>query len=291
MRVRPAESFIADPACGIGGFLGCSAHHYLATQYNADKVARIQHHLRDTTRSCAGPELVDKRVKAPVRDGSVAARHRPATTDRPRGRRSPAASPTLLQRAVYHPRRCGANEPHSGKKSSITVVADEGDTRQRIHHLQPPGLLDDDVKQQLNFVQQHQPDAEDPTAAPPWPSVPDNVLLPEGGWSKRSAPQNVAAECGGPHRLARRWTGIFYAQGVKANVIFFLIASPARAKSPGTKKVWFMAELRNTNKDFISKTARLWHAPDLGRVRVHPATTPETIETTAQASHPGREKT
>ena len=34
--------------------------------------------------------------------------------------------------------------PPFGKKSSITVINDEGETDKETHHLQPAGLLDDD---------------------------------------------------------------------------------------------------------------------------------------------------
>jgi type I restriction enzyme M protein len=55
------------------------------------------------------------------------------------------------------------------------------------------------------------------------------------------------------HTLLRLPTGIFYAQGVKANVLFF-------DRKPGAKGVWtktvWVYDLR-TNKDFTLKTRRL----------------------------------
>ena len=53
------------------------------------------------------------------------------------------------------------------------------------------------------------------------------------------------------HTLLRLPTGLFYAQGVKANVIFF-DRKPA-SETPWTKKVWIY-DLR-TNKHFTLKTA------------------------------------
>jgi type I restriction enzyme M protein len=58
------------------------------------------------------------------------------------------------------------------------------------------------------------------------------------------------------HTLLRLPTGIFYAQGVKANVLFF--DRKPGAKEPWTKTVW-VYDLR-TNKHFTLKTKRLTRA-------------------------------
>jgi type I restriction enzyme M protein len=58
------------------------------------------------------------------------------------------------------------------------------------------------------------------------------------------------------HTLLRLPTGIFYAQGVKANVLFF--DRKPGAKEPWTKKVW-VYDLR-TNKHFTLKTKRMTRA-------------------------------
>ncbi len=55
------------------------------------------------------------------------------------------------------------------------------------------------------------------------------------------------------HTVLRLPTGIFYAQGVKANVIFF--ERKAASETPWTKQVWFY-DLR-TNKHFTLKQNRL----------------------------------
>lgn len=64
--------------------------------------------------------------------------------------------------------------------------------------------------------------------------VPDNVLF-EGGAGetvRQKLLQNTDL-----HTILRLTTGIFYAQGVKANVIFF--ENKTAAKDPWTKEVWF----------------------------------------------------
>jgi type I restriction enzyme M protein len=83
--------------------------------------------------------------------------------------------------------------------------------------------------------------------------VPDNVLF-EGG-AGETVRRNLLKECE-VHTLLRLPTGIFYAQGVKANVLFF--DRRPGAKEPWTKTVW-VYDLR-TNKHFTLKTKRMTRA-------------------------------
>jgi len=77
--------------------------------------------------------------------------------------------------------------------------------------------------------------------------VPDNVLF-EGGTGE-TIRRKLLHECD-VHTLLRLPTGLFYAQGVKANVLFF-DKKPA-SETPWTKKLWIY-DLR-TNKHFTLKT-------------------------------------
>ncbi len=108
--------------------------------------------------------------------------------------------------------------------------------------------------------------------------VPDNVLF-EGG-AGESVRRRLLHECD-VHTLLRLPTGIFYAQGVKANVLFF-DRKPA-SETPWTKQLWIY-DLR-TNMDFTLKTNPLKRA-DLDDSS--PATTPKTA---TSASPPGRKRT
>ena len=85
--------------------------------------------------------------------------------------------------------------------------------------------------------------------------VPDNVLF-EGG-AGETVRRKLLQECD-VHTLLRLPTGIFYAQGVKANVLFF-DRKPASATA-WTQTLWIY-DLR-TNKSFTLKTNRL-DRPDL----------------------------
>jgi type I restriction enzyme M protein len=83
--------------------------------------------------------------------------------------------------------------------------------------------------------------------------VPDNVLF-EGG-AGETVRRKLLHECE-VHTLLRLPTGLFYAQGVKANVLFF-DKKPAR-ETPWTKKLWIY-DLR-TNQHFTLKTDPLKRA-------------------------------
>jgi type I restriction enzyme M protein len=85
--------------------------------------------------------------------------------------------------------------------------------------------------------------------------VPDNVLF-EGG-AGEVVRRKLLHKCD-IHTLLRQPTGIFYAQGVKANVLFF-DKKPGREK-PWTEKVWIY-DLR-TNIHLTLKTNTL-HYEDL----------------------------
>ena len=80
--------------------------------------------------------------------------------------------------------------------------------------------------------------------------VPDNVLF-EGG-AGETIRRRLLADCD-VHTLLRLPTGIFYAQGVKANVLFF-DRKPGR-KEPWTTKLW-VYDLR-TNLHFTLKQNQL----------------------------------
>ena len=80
--------------------------------------------------------------------------------------------------------------------------------------------------------------------------VPDNVLF-EGG-AGETVRRKLLHECD-VHTLLRLPTGLFYAQGVKANVLFF-DRKPA-GETPWTRKLWIY-DLR-TNMHFTLKTGPL----------------------------------
>jgi type I restriction enzyme M protein len=138
--------------------------------------------------------------------------------------------------------------PPFGKKSSVTIVNEKGEAEKESLTIHRDDFWASTSNKQLNFLQhvftilkQHGRAAI---------VVPDNVLF-EGG-----AGETVRRELlkqADVHTLMRLPTGIFYAQGVKANVLFF-DRKPAQER-PWTEKLWIY-DLR-TNKHFTLKENQL----------------------------------
>jgi hypothetical protein len=112
--------------------------------------------------------------------------------------------------------------------------------------------------------------------------VPDNVLF-EGG-AGETVRRKLLHECD-VHTLLRLPTGVFYAQGVKANVLFF-DRKPAR-EAPWTETLWIYDLC--TNKDFSLKQRSLTRA-DLDEFVAcyHPANRHERTPTWSEANPQGR---
>jgi type I restriction enzyme M protein len=134
--------------------------------------------------------------------------------------------------------------PPFGKKSSVTIVGENGESRRDDLTVVRDDFWATTSNKQLNFVQHVKTllKIEGRAAV----VVPDNVLF-EGG-AGETVRRHLLHECD-VHTLLRLPTGVFYAQGVKANVLFF-DRKPA-AEKPWTSKLWIY-DLR-TNKHFTLK--------------------------------------
>lgn len=121
--------------------------------------------------------------------------------------------------------------PPFGKKSALTFTNEQGEQEQEDLVYNRQDFWASSSNKQLNFVQHiHTLLKANGTAAV---VVPDNVLF-EGGAGETV--RKKLLETTDLHTILRLPTGIFYAQGVKANVIFFenKVASPTHQ----TKDVW-----------------------------------------------------
>ncbi len=137
-----------------------------------------------------------------------------------------------------------ANPPF-GKKSSTVIVGEDGRISTEKDTIERDDFWATTSNKQLNFVQHIKTilDIHGRAAV----VLPDNVLF-EGG-AGETIRKRLMHECD-LHTLLRLPTGLFYAQGVKANVLFF-DKKPASEK-PWTQKLWIY-DLR-TNKHFTLKT-------------------------------------
>jgi type I restriction enzyme M protein len=138
--------------------------------------------------------------------------------------------------------------PPFGKKSSVTFVTEQGEVRRESQTIVRDDFWTSTSNKQLNFVQHVRSILKQHGRAAV--VVPDNVLF-EGG-AGETVRRRLLQECD-VHTLLRLPTGVFYAQGVKANVLFFE-RKPA-SERPWTKALWIY-DLR-TNQNFTLKTRPL----------------------------------
>ena len=233
MQPKPTDT-VADPACGTGGFL-LAAHDYMAKHANSKKEQR---HLKE--QALRGNDIVDSVVRLCVMNLYL---HGIGGGSANGSDSCPIISADALAKEVGDDRvdMVLANPPF-GKKSSITVINEKtGKKEQEKLTIEREDFWATTSNKQLNFVQHIANMLKiDGKAAV---VVPDNVLF-EGG-AGETVRKTLMERCD-LHTLLRLPTGIFYAQGVKANVIFF-DAKPA-SKTAWTKKVWIYDYRTNVHK-------------------------------------------
>jgi type I restriction enzyme M protein len=230
--VQPGPGMtICDPACGTGGFL-LAAHEYVTKHHQLDRDQKRA--LKDKT--FKGWEIVDGAARLCVMNLYL---HGIG------GEESPIIVGDSLVSDPGDRFNLVLTNPPFGKKSSITIVNGEGKADREALIYERQDFWATTSNKQLNFLQHVKTLlAMNGKAAI---VVPDNVLF-EGG-AGETVRRKLLAECD-VHTLLRLPTGVFYAQGVKANVLFF-DRKPAREK-PWTEKLWIY-DLR-TNQHFTLKT-------------------------------------
>jgi type I restriction enzyme M protein len=228
----PGET-ICDPACGTGGFI-LAAHDYIVGQ-NKNMTKADKKNLKEKT--FKGWELVQNTARLCAMNlmlhGIGSDEDLPILVSD-----SLAADPGDRFKVVL-------TNPPFGKKSSTTIVNNKGQISKEKDIIEREDFWSTTSNKQLNFVQHVKTLLKQNGRAAI--VVPDNVLF-EGG-AGENIRRKLLHECD-LHTLLRLPTGLFYAQGVKANVIFF-DRKPA-FETPWTKKLWIY-DLR-TNKHFTLKT-------------------------------------
>ena len=234
MRPDPMQT-ICDPACGTGGFF-LAAHDYLSAR--SDQLDREQKQfLRYET--FHGTDIVDSVVRLCVMNLHL---HGVG------GDESPVKTGDSLISDTGERFDMVLTNPPFGKKSSITIVDEKGAAGKNSLTYEREDFWATTSNKQLNFLQHVKTILEINGKAAI--VVPDNVLF-EGG-AGETVRKKLMHECD-LHTLLRLPTGIFYAQGVKANVLFF-DRKPA-SETPWTEKLWIY-DLR-TNKRFTLKTKQM----------------------------------
>ncbi|WP_430012946.1 N-6 DNA methylase [Microcystis ichthyoblabe FBCC-A1114] len=220
LRPQPMAT-IADPACGTGGFF-LAAYNFLVKNHPLDREQK--EFLKKST--FHGNEIVANTRRLALMNmflhniGDINDEQCfIASTDA-----LIAPSPLSVDYVL-------ANPPF-GKKSSLTFTNEDGEQDQEDLTYNRQDFWATTSNKQLNFVQHIRSMLKSTGQAAV--VVPDNVLF-EGGAGETVRKQLLSTT--DLHTILRLPTGVFYKQGVKANVIFF--DNKPAAKDPWTKAIWF----------------------------------------------------
>jgi len=224
---------VIDPAAGTGGFL-LAAHHN-ASANAAQLTPKQRDHLRDGF--VHGVELVDGTARLAAMNlllHGIGTANGESLID---VRDALIAAPPQRWSVVL-------SNPPFGRKSSVTMVGADGRAVREDREIERQDFIVTTSNKQLNFLQHIATILGINGRAAV--VLPDNVLF-EGG-AGESLRRRLLKDFD-LHTILRLPTGIFYAQGVKANVLFF-DKKPA-AERPWTTKLW-VYDLR-TNQHFTLK--------------------------------------
>jgi type I restriction enzyme M protein len=220
LRPQPMAT-IADPACGTGGFF-LAAYNFLVKNHPLDREQK--EFLKKST--FHGNEIVANTRRLALMNmflhniGDINDEQCfIASTDA-----LIAPSPLSVDYVL-------ANPPF-GKKSSLTFTNEDGEQDREDLTYNRQDFWATTSNKQLNFVQHIRSMLKSRGQAAV--VVPDNVLF-EGGAGETVRKQLLSTT--DLHTILRLPTGVFYKQGVKANVIFF--DNKPAAKDPWTKAIWF----------------------------------------------------
>ncbi len=218
--VRPEpKKTIADPACGTGGFF-LGAYDFLASQ-DLDKSER--EFLKSNT--FYGNEIVANTRRLCLMNlflhgiGDISAKESFISSED-----ALLSTPKTTFDYVL------ANPPF-GKKSSMTITNEEGEEEKDDLIYNRQDFIVTTSNKQLNFLQHIMSMLN--TTGKAAIVLPDNVLF-EGGVGEKV--RQALLQKTQLHTILRLPTGIFYAHGVKANVLFF--DGKSASKNPWTKEVW-----------------------------------------------------
>ncbi len=218
LRPEPMKT-IGDPCCGTGGFF-LAAYDFLTNNYEPDR----DHSRFLKAKTFGGNEIVAGTRRLALMNlflhniGEIDGEPMISNSD------ALIADPNIRYDYVL-------TNPPFGKKSSMTFTNDEGEQEKEDLTYNRQDFWVTTSNKQLNFVQHIHTILR--TGGQAAVVLPDNVLF-EGGAGETV--RKKLLETTDLHTILRLPTGIFYAHGVKANVLFFE-AKPA-SKEPWTREVW-----------------------------------------------------
>lgn len=236
--VRPEPNkTIADPACGTGGFF-LAAYDFLVAAHAMDKPQKafLKHETFYGNEIVAGTRRLALMNMFLHNIGEIDGDSMISPNDA-----LVASSPKTYDYVL-------ANPPF-GKKSSMSFTNEEGEQEKDDLTYNRQDFWATTSNKQLNFVQHIRTMLKSTGRAAV--VVPDNVLF-EGGAGETVRRQLMKTT--DLHTILRLPTGIFYANGVKANVLFF--DNHAASKEPWTKEIWFYDYRTNIHHTLKKKPLR-----------------------------------
>ncbi len=211
---------IADPACGTGGFF-LSAYDHLVKQHALTPAQK--RFLKNET--FHGNEIVAGTRRLCLMNLFL---HNIGEID---GDSLIASTDALIAQPAQTVDYVLANPPF-GKKSSMTFTNEEGEQEKEDLVYNRQDFWATTSNKQLNFLQHIRSLLK--TTGRAAVVLPDNVLF-EGGAGETVRKRLM--ETTELHTILRLPTGIFYANGVKANVLFF--DNRPASKATATSEVWY----------------------------------------------------
>lgn len=218
VRPEPNKS-ITDPACGTGGFF-LAAYDYIVKNHDLDREQK--EFLKNKT--FYGNEIVANTRRMALMNLFL---HNIGEID---GESFISPNDALIADEGKRFDYVLANPPF-GKKSSMTFTNEEGDVEKEDLVYNRQDFWATSSNKQLNFMQHIKTLLK--TTGQAAVVLPDNVLFEGGAGETVRKELMKTTEL---HTIFRLPTGIFYKQGVKANVLFF--DNKPASKEPWTKEVW-----------------------------------------------------
>lgn len=230
---------IADPACGTGGFF-LAAYDWMTENRELDKTQKkfLKYETFFGNEIVAGTRRLALMNLFLHNIGDIDSEQVPIDSQD-----SLIAAPKTRYDYIL------ANPPF-GKKSSMTFTNEEGEQEKEDLTYNRQDFWVTTSNKQLNFVQHIRSMLK--TTGEAAVVLPDNVLF-EGGAGETV--RKKLMETTDLHTILRLPTGIFYANGVKANVLFF-DGKPA-SKDPWTKEVWVYDYRTNVHHTLKKNPLRL----------------------------------
>ena len=236
VRPQPNKS-IADPACGTGGFF-LAAYDFLVETHQLDKPQKA--FLKHDT--FFGNEIVAGTRRLCLMNMFL---HNIGEID---GESMVSPNDALVADDGKRFDYVLANPPF-GKKSAMSFTNDDGEQARDDLTYNRQDFWATTSNKQLNFVMHIRNMLK--TTGMAAVVVPDNVLF-EGGAGETV--RKKLLETTELHTILRLPTGIFYANGVKANVLFF--DNHAASKNAWTKEVWYYDYRTNIHHTLKKKPLR-----------------------------------